>query len=100
MTQLAPVYMPATSTNGNQITKSDGTNGEAKNGGMITSCICHGCPWSDLVVEGKNSFQHYFDWSMGRTKGGVASMHIDTRLPNGGGALNGTTFQMCRPFPY
>ena len=60
---------------------------EAKNGGMITSCICHGCPWSDLVLEGKTTFQHYFDWSVGKTVG-AASMHIDPRLPNGGGALN------------
>lgn len=87
LTQLAPVYL-----------RSSGN--KSSNGGMITSCICHGCPWSDLVIDGKNTFQHYFDWSMGRTEGGIASMHIDTRLPNGGGALNGTTFQMCRPFPY
>eukprot|EP01043_Picozoa_sp_COSAG02_P015244 COSAG02_NODE_644_length_18993_cov_6.626389_20_plen_339_part_00 len=95
MTQLAPVYLPATSSS-----SSGAGSSKSKNGGMITSCICHGCPWSDLVVKGKSSFQHYFDWSMGRTEGGVASMHIDPRLPNGGGALNGTTFQMCRKFPY
>jgi len=83
MAQLAPVYSKA----------------EAKNGGMITSCICHGCPWSDLVLEGKTTFQHYFDWSTGKTAG-AASMHIDPRLPNGGGALNGSTFAMCAPFPY
>jgi hypothetical protein len=52
------------------------------------------------VLEGKNTFDHYFDWSMGRTEGGIASMHIDPRLPNGGGALNGTLFKMCRKFPY
>jgi hypothetical protein len=94
MKQLAPVYLPASDGGGS------GSGGKGKNGGMITSCICHGCPWSDLVVEGKTTFEHYFDWSMGRTVGGAPSMHIDTRLPNGGGALNGTTFQMCKHFPY
>ena len=58
------------------------TGGETKNGGMITSCICHGahdampvlrsqcvtgrfvsgsvssgCPWGTLSVEGKTSYQ-------------------------------------------
>jgi hypothetical protein len=45
MEQLAPVY----------------TDGESKNGGMITSCICHGCPWSDLKTgdaSNKTSYQH------------------------------------------
>ena len=93
MKQLAPVYLPASDGDGE-------SGGKGKNGGMITSCICHGCPWSDLVVEGKTTFEHYFDWSMGRTEGGAPSMHIDTRLPNGGGVLNGTTFQMCSHFPY
>jgi hypothetical protein len=45
MAQLAPVY----------------TGGETKNGGMITSCICHGCPWAQLQVNdgtNKTSYQH------------------------------------------
>jgi hypothetical protein len=25
------------------------------NGAMITSCICHGCPWATLELEGKTS---------------------------------------------
>ena len=50
MTQLAPVY----------------TGGESKNGGMITSCICHGCPWTALKLDGKNSFEHYADWFYGK----------------------------------
>ena len=69
------------------------------NGGMITSCICHGCPWSDLVLEGKNTYEHYFDWFGGKTKGGSASMHIDPRLPDGGGALVGPKFKMCGAYP-
>ena len=82
MADLAPVY----------------SSSESKNGGMITSCICHGCPWSDLLLDGKNTDNHYFDWSAGRTTG-AASMHIDSRLPNGGGVLNGSTFAMCKKFP-
>jgi len=68
---------------------------ESQNGAMITSCICHGCPWQDLVLEGKNSYQHYGAWYNGETTG-AASIHIDTRLPNGGGLLN---FTNCKPFP-
>jgi hypothetical protein len=30
---------------------------------------------------------------------GAASMHIDTRLPNGGGALQGGAFTRCKAFP-
>lgn len=31
---------------------------ESNNGAMITSCICHGCNWPGLMVEGQNSYQH------------------------------------------
>ena len=86
LAQLKPVYAAGAGGAG------------TKNGGFITSCICHGCPWSDLALDGKNAEQHYIDWMVGRTTGS-ASMHIDPRLPNGGGALNGTTFQMCSAFP-
>lgn len=80
LTQLAPVY----------------AGGEGKkNGGMITSCICHGCPWAQLVLENKTSFQHYADWFYGATAGGLDSMHIDLRLPNGNGTL---TFKECAKF--
>ena len=82
MKQLAPVY----------------TGGETKNGGMITSCICHGCPWGTLTLEGKTSYEHYADWMAGKTKG-AASMHIDARLPNGGGALVGDKWKACSAFP-
>ena len=50
------------------------------------------------AIPGKSTEQHYFDWMEGRTAGGAASMHIDPRLPNGGGALNGSTFAMCAKF--
>ena len=52
-----------------------------------------------LVLDGKNSYQHYADWFYGHTTG-AASMHIDPRLPNGGGALNGSAFRQCKTFPY
>jgi hypothetical protein len=60
---------------------------EDKNGAMITSCICHGCPWPALVLDGKTSYQHYADWYYGKTSG-KAAIHIDSRGPNGDGALS------------
>ena len=81
MTQLSPVYQ----------------SGETKHGGMITSCICHGCPWPVLELEGKTTYEHYADWFYGRTSG-TAAMHIDRRLPNGNGTLVGPTFAMCAKF--
>jgi len=74
---------------------------EPKNGAMITSCICHGCSWGTLTtgaagIEGaKTSYQHYADWYYGRTTG-ADSVHIDTRTPNGGGAIKDPH---CKPFP-
>ena len=35
---------------------------EDKNGAFITSCICHGCPWTSptaLNIDGKSVHQHY-----------------------------------------
>jgi len=69
---------------------------EPQNGAMITSCICHGCPWAQLVLEGKTSYQHYADWYYGKTSGSAA-IHIDTRHPNGDGSLD---FDQCKSFPY
>lgn len=66
-----------------------------KNGAMITSCICHGCPWQQLELEGKTSYQHYAAWAIGNTTG-AASFHIDMRSPNGGGAI---TYSSCKAFP-
>jgi len=68
---------------------------ETKNGAMITSCICHGCPWPQLVLQGKNSYEHYADWYYGKTSG-EAAIHIDGRSPNGGGQI---TFASCAKFP-
>ena len=66
-----------------------------KNGAMITSCICHGCPWPQLELQGKTTYQHYADWVHGTTKGADA-IHIDSRLPNGGGEIK---LRQCTPFP-
>eukprot|EP00966_Prymnesium_polylepis_P018669 429858-Prymnesium_polylepis.1 len=66
-----------------------------KNGAMITSCICHGCPWADLELEGKTTYQHYAAWVHG-TDHGAAAIHIDSRLPNGGGAIKSSR---CSAFP-
>eukprot|EP00041_Stephanoeca_diplocostata_P011991 m.198822 g.198822 ORF g.198822 m.198822 type:complete len:445 (+) comp18762_c0_seq1:94-1428(+) len=71
------------------------TGGVDKNGAMITSCICHGCPWSDLVLEGKSTYEHYADWFYGKTTG-IASMHIDPSLPNGNMTFQ---FSKCSVFP-
>lgn len=68
---------------------------EPKHGAMITSCICHGCPWADLKLQDKSSYQHYADWYYGKTTG-AASIHIDSRGPNGDGALK---FKQCSAFP-
>jgi hypothetical protein len=42
---------------------------EQKNGAFITSCICHGCPWSSLVLDGMTSLQHYARWHAGACAG-------------------------------
>jgi len=68
---------------------------EPKNGAMITSCICHGCPWNTLELEGKNSYQHYASWFVGNNSG-PAAIHVDARLPNGNGTI---TDPNCMKFP-
>ena len=58
-----------------------------RNGAFITTCICHGCNWTAFVLDDKNSYAHYADWSRGLTHGN-ASLHVDMRSPNGGGAIS------------
>jgi len=67
---------------------------EPKNGAMITSCICHGCDWATLKVNGLTSYQHYANWYYGKTTG-AESIHIDTAFPNGNGTF---TDPRCSPF--
>ena len=82
MTQVAPV----------------GGAGSA-NGGFITTCICHGCPWADLVLQNKTADQHSPTWFYGIGKG-VDAIHIDTRPPNGGGTFDPEVpgLNRCDPF--
>jgi hypothetical protein len=56
----------------------------SKNGGFITTCICHSCPWNILALENKTSFEHFADWFYGKTSGAGAK-HVDIRMPNGDG---------------
>ena len=72
LTQLEPVY----------------TEPNSQNGGFITSCLNHVCPWTDLSLENKSTYEHYSDWYYGRTEPGKASMHIDLGPPNGNGTLS------------
>ena len=72
---------------------------DEKNGAFITSCICHGCPWSDptaLSIDDKSVHQHYAAWMADETSG-AASIHIDTRGPNGDGNI---TDPKCYRFPW
>ena len=66
-----------------------------RNGAFISTCICHACPWQTLQLGNKTAFQHYAAWYEGRTAGGGASVHLDTRQPNGGGAI---TDSLCAAF--
>jgi hypothetical protein len=74
-----------------------------KNGAFITSCICHGCPWDveannatgTLAVNGVSPWKAYANWYNGVDQGADA-VHIDPRLPNGGGAI---LSEKCKPYP-
>ena len=41
----------------------------ARNGAFISTCICHACDWSTLVLGGKTAFEHYAAWYEGNTSG-------------------------------
>jgi hypothetical protein len=80
-----------------------------KNGAFITSCVCHGCPWSSVTTgtkgDAKTSWQHYADWHQAHrvqvnlssssapapastsAPAALTTIHIDGRAPNGGGDL-------------
>jgi hypothetical protein len=68
---------------------------EPRNGAFITSCVCHGCPWYNLSLNNRTSYEHYAAWHRGEAKG-AAAITVDLRPPNGGGAL---TFEQCLAFP-
>ena len=67
----------------------------AKHGAFISTCICHSCDWGTLTLEGKTAFQHYEAWYEGSTTG-AAAMHVDLRMPNGGGTISDP---LCAKFP-
>ena len=71
------------------------TAAAGRNGAFISTCICHACPFHKLELGGKTAFQHYAAWYLGQTVGS-SSMHIDTRAPNGGGAI---VDPLCAKFP-
>jgi hypothetical protein len=61
-----------------------------RNGAFITTCICHGCDWTDLEMDGKTSYAHYAAWMESLGNGTATAdehIHIDHRPPDGGGAL-------------
>lgn len=61
-----------------------------RNGAFITTCICHGCDWTDLEMDGKTSYAHYAAWMENLRNGSITAdehVHIDRRPPDGGGAL-------------
>ena len=79
-------------------------------GGVICSCICHGCPWTAMnftnaAAKGvaRTSTEAFTDWWYGKTKGGADSLYIDSNLmPNGGGRFNASadpTWKRCAEFP-
>jgi len=77
-----------------------------KNGAFVTSCICHSCSWHTLTTgaagDETTSYGYYAQWldaqrHTTKTKGAAAaSIHIDTRGPNGGGDLKDP---LCMAFP-
>ena len=69
---------------------------QAKNGAMITSCICHGCNWASITLDNKNSYEHYAEWYEGTAPG--SHFHIDPDLPNGGGKMN-ISANRCEQYP-
>jgi hypothetical protein len=78
-------------------------------GGVITTCICHGCPWSSMNYTNaaskgvvKSFATAFADWWFGKTNGGADSLYIDTRAPNGGGQYNASKskdWHLCAPWP-
>ena len=46
------------------------------------------------------STQAFTDWWFGKTKGGIDSLYVDPRTPNGGGKYNSSLpdWHLCVPF--
>ena len=77
---------------------------ETGNGGFITSCICHGCAWDQLALNGTvdgtpisaTGYSWYALWASGLGDEGVQVLAVDSRGPNGDGAI---TLESCSAFP-
>ena len=75
-----------------------------RHGAFISTCICHGCPWDDLEIDGRTSYQEYGAWMLDSTIDDAKSqtlaagkhVHIDRRGPDGGGTIEGK----CQAFQY
>ena len=72
---------------------------KAQNGAFITSCICHGCPWPDLALENRTSYELYAAWYEDTAVESASHVHVDAGPPNGGGALQKQFPTYCLPFP-
>ena len=93
-----PAEQAAVRAYGNDFMHDFEPAGTNKNGGFITSCICHGCPWDKLTFEGnKTAYEYYADWANSRDfPREPKALVVDSRGPNGDGDL---TFSECAPFP-
>ena len=40
--------------------------GATANGGVITSCVCHLCPWQQLTNGSRSAVEHYTEWATAR----------------------------------
>ena len=58
-------------------------------GVFVSTCVCHGCPWSDIVVQGRSAYQALGQWQAGW--GGDHKTVDGSRGPNGDGTLNNST---------
>lgn len=85
------------------------TSNQGRNGAFITSCICHGCPFSldsmrlsNAHAHNRSAYQAFSVWYnttfvLGGWSGGNPHVFVDTRMPDGGGELNAT--KGCVPYP-
>jgi len=68
-----------------------------QNGAFITSCICHGCPWNDLTLQNKTTYQALAEWyKSSEDINENPHVYIDSRTPNGDGTIKS---KLCITFP-
>ena len=79
-----------------------------RRGAFITTCVCHGCPWSALALGGRSAYQALGEWLADRNDtNNNNNVRIDARGPDGNGTLNSTTrmqtpedgIYMCANYP-